>query len=159
MGNTVLTEQVAVDVEHVERRAVHMRLYIGGAGTVVERPAGGSVTVPVTCPECGADLVAEVFSVDATHRLRRRARWLVLAVVAGMVGVLLLFGLVAVGQDTAFLALLLVLAFAGLVVAALVLVMESRTPGVYGPWPPHVMSRPRPLRRSGRDHTLDVRSW
>jgi hypothetical protein len=59
----------------------------------------------MTCPECGADLVAEVFSIDGTRRLRCTARWLTLAVVAGMAGVVLLFGPVAVGSDTAFLAL------------------------------------------------------
>ncbi|GAA1035797.1 hypothetical protein GCM10009557_44740 [Virgisporangium ochraceum] len=158
MGNPALTDRVSVDVEHVHRGLVHLSLDLGRQGSVVERPAGGSVAVPVTCPECGADLVAEVFSVDGTRRLRRTARWLILAVVAGMVGVLLLFGLVAVGLDTAFLAILLVLVFVGLVVGALVLVMESRTPGVYGPWPRRLMSRPRLLRRGGRDHTLQVRS-
>ena len=114
--------------------------------------------MPVTCRECGADLVAEVYSIDGTRRLRRRMRWWVLAAVAGMVGVLLLFGLVAVDQDSAFLAVILVVVFVGLVLTAIMLTVAGFTQGVYGPWPRHVMARPRGRRRGPSGHTLEVRS-
>lgn len=154
MGNSTLTDRVAVDVEHVEGNAVYLRL-LGVSDTIVERPAGGSIAVPVTCPKCGADLVAEVFSLDGTRRLRRRARWLLLAPFAGMAGVLLLFGLVAVEQDTAFLAVLLVIVFVSLVLTTIVMAMGCFTLGVDGPRPRHPMAG----RRVPDHHRLDVRSW
>lgn len=152
----MLTGSVRVDLQHVEENLLYTSTYqrMGGAGQVVRRPDGGAAQVPVTCPVCGTELIAEVCSLPETRRRRKRS-WILAGVsLAAMIGTLLLVLFVTIGMDTASPSLCTALFAALFLVAAIVSVVRAFDDGVSGGWPRGDMSRAKLFRRVPRGHRL-----